>query len=420
MIDHNAVLVLAPHNDDEVLGPGGVIQQHRRRGERVAVVLLTNGDGQYRRFYRSRTHAVRLGYRRQRETRAALAELGVGEDEVSFLGYPDRGLAALWNRCWDFGERYTSPRTGADRSPYDNSPTRQAPYCGKAVIEDLQRILQAGRFHTIYLPHPNDLHPDHWAAHALTTYALEAMDPPPQARLWTYVVHRGRWPLPRGTYPKAALDPPRALAALDTHWCCVPLAPEETERKLRALQQHRTQMRYMRRYLASFARRNDLFGAVPPLRLGSTVNFRDSSDALAHEDDHALASYLDPRRRNLLRDVRRFNDIREVRLRKAGGAFSIEVACFDRLRARHGVYVHLKPIPAGAHESLRFVRGGRALTCNDRPAPAGCESTADGDTFRLRFPLDWLEGARKFVVGAELTRGGASFAKCAYRLVELR
>lgn len=84
-IHARAVLVLAPHPDDEVFGCGGAIVAHVRRGEPVSVVILTHGEGQ--------THAgddaayVKV---RQEESRLAAGVLGYGMPE--FWGLPDRGV----------------------------------------------------------------------------------------------------------------------------------------------------------------------------------------------------------------------------------------------------------------------------------------------------------------------------------------
>ncbi|MEM6492282.1 MAG: PIG-L family deacetylase [Pseudomonadota bacterium] len=41
----STVLVIAAHTDDETLGMGGAIQAHRRRGDRVCAIAMTNGVG---------------------------------------------------------------------------------------------------------------------------------------------------------------------------------------------------------------------------------------------------------------------------------------------------------------------------------------------------------------------------------------
>src|SRR6266704_639393 len=73
------LLVLAPHPDDEVIGCGGLVALHLREGRKVRVVVANDG-GQ-----------AGEPAERQRESRAALASLG--DADVEFLNFPDRGLA---------------------------------------------------------------------------------------------------------------------------------------------------------------------------------------------------------------------------------------------------------------------------------------------------------------------------------------
>ncbi len=80
-----AVLCFAPHPDDEVIGPGGVLAQHAAQGDRVRVVVATDGtagdpDGRF-----GSSDAFRA--QRRRESVAGLTALGV--DDVAFWGYPD-------------------------------------------------------------------------------------------------------------------------------------------------------------------------------------------------------------------------------------------------------------------------------------------------------------------------------------------
>lgn len=82
-----SVLVLAAHPDDEVIGCGGALALHHRKGDRIKVVFATDGAGARPRR-RRRPELARL---RRREARAAGKILGV--DEFEFWGYPDGRLS---------------------------------------------------------------------------------------------------------------------------------------------------------------------------------------------------------------------------------------------------------------------------------------------------------------------------------------
>ncbi len=424
-------LVVAPHNDDEVLAAAGALQRHRALGHRVCVALVTNGDGQYRRPFANRRLAVQLGHRRQRETLHALAHLGIGEEEVVFLGYPDRGLAALWNTHWWPNQPYTSPRTGAKSSPYPNSRTPNAPYCGTALAHDLEEVLRWAAPATVYLPHPNDLHYDHWASHSFLALVLEGLRRRGELspKLWTYVVHRGRWPLPRGKFLNAPLPPPPAMAGLDTVWRALPLSAEERERKFHAIMRHKSQLRYMRRYLVSFARSNELFGQVPRLDLRASLDIADSADQWVPNDgeppsanEEPMVGYTDPRRRSLLRDIKRYNDIRALRLQHtAFGRLAIAVELFDRLRPANHVLIHLRAFDSSTSlpAPLRLAIGGGRLSAASGTLPPGSTFVEQPRTVRVELPYEELRSPGAVLVGAELQRNGITFAKAAYRLVAL-
>lgn len=78
----NTILVFIPHEDDEINVAGATIYGARKEGFRVIVVFATNGD-------RSFLAETRIG-----EAEKALEELGVPEEDIIILGYPDGGLDA--------------------------------------------------------------------------------------------------------------------------------------------------------------------------------------------------------------------------------------------------------------------------------------------------------------------------------------
>jgi LmbE family N-acetylglucosaminyl deacetylase len=95
-ITHGSALILAPHPDDESLGCGGLIAAACARGEPPLVVVLTDGAASHP---RSRTWpSPLLRELRERETREAVAHLGLPPEHVLFLRYPDTQAPAEGRR----------------------------------------------------------------------------------------------------------------------------------------------------------------------------------------------------------------------------------------------------------------------------------------------------------------------------------
>ncbi|MGI9018410.1 MAG: PIG-L deacetylase family protein [Euzebya sp.] len=78
-------LVLAPHPDDEAIGPGGAIARHVDEGDEVRVVVLTSGGA----TAGGRADVIA---RREAESRRAVVHLGLGTEPV-FSRLPDGRLA---------------------------------------------------------------------------------------------------------------------------------------------------------------------------------------------------------------------------------------------------------------------------------------------------------------------------------------
>ncbi len=255
------VLVLAPHPDDEVLGPGGAIAQFLDQGHQVLVVYLTNGDANTaaKKFFTwnplNRPEDFQaLGYRRMKEAGEAMRILGVPWDHLLFLGYPDRGLYALWTTHWD--KPYRSPYTKMDHPFYRNSFNPEANYTGQDLLRDLCTILKVYRPTIIYCPHPEDAHPDHRATAYFLAAALEKIPLSPEIRY--YLVHGERWPTPLRLIPDAELSAPSYL--LDRwDWHSLQLSEEIVEKKLAAIRAYSSQRVTNGRFLAAFVRQNELY-----------------------------------------------------------------------------------------------------------------------------------------------------------------
>jgi LmbE family N-acetylglucosaminyl deacetylase len=320
------ILLFSPHPDDETLGAGGLLQQAAAERIPTRVVFLTSGDGfrvaverQLRESRLQPEDYIRFAELRHEETGTALRRLGLPTGAWTFLGFPDRGLMALWNTHWEAQAPFRSAYTKRDRPPYRGASPENGVYCGNDMLNAVMREMSAFRPTEIYITHPSDDHPDHAAGSAFVSLALQlhrAAGQPWAQRclLRYYLVHRGDWPVPQGLDTNEPMAPPAEMTALDTSWEQLPLSTLQTNRKLEAIEDYRSQTAVTRRFLTSFARRNELFAqlSIPQAPTIPDGSLRiDGSPA----DWMALSTGArDPIRDNLLRDFEPGADVRALRL----------------------------------------------------------------------------------------------------------
>ncbi len=241
------LVVLAPHPDDEILGCGGLMQRALAQGDSVWVVYLTSGDASWtsaawcnRTLLVGPTEYLGLGKRRMDEARAGAAALGLSADCLTFLGFPDQGLAQLWCEHWD--APFSSLTTGVNHSPYENRRV----YSGRSLLQDLANLLYRQRPDCILCPHPTDAHPDHWATATFTVLVRS---------LWPDTVQ----PAPRLLY----YAPIHGDATPEGH-LVVHLNPTELGRKFEALDCHKTQVEIPGNRLDELCREYELFDTSGP------------------------------------------------------------------------------------------------------------------------------------------------------------
>lgn len=126
-----AILVLAPHPDDDVLGCGGLIARCVREGIDVRVAYLT--DGRHSHFGSRLWSAKRLGEARRQEAIAGQARLGIDASHLTFLNVQDATLL-------------TDKREQA------------------RVVEALEAIVKAANVTRVFSAWIHDPHPDHVAS----------------------------------------------------------------------------------------------------------------------------------------------------------------------------------------------------------------------------------------------------------------
>lgn len=175
------ILVFSPHPDDETLCCGGTIIKAIKKRKKVKVVFLTNGDG----FETSASllfgkkaeelvpeDYIQLGEERQKEAIDAARVLGLKENDLIFLGYPDGELSFLYDKFYH--DYYLSEKTKATSSPYELADNLvQNSYTKENLIFALKELLEKYKPKKLFLPHILDSHPDHQTTNKFVSFSLD-------------------------------------------------------------------------------------------------------------------------------------------------------------------------------------------------------------------------------------------------------
>lgn len=397
------LLVFAPHCDDETLGCAGLIQQTLAAGGSVRAVIFTNGDGfrtaverQARRLHIGPADYVQFAALRQQESLRALNSLGVASRNVTFLGYPDRGLMPMWNDHWLRGRPFVSAYTRRDRSPYKITFHPASLYCGADVVADVKSILAAFRPTMVTVTHPAEDHPDHAAAAAFVAEAIREIVRDPARASWGsrtklryYMIHRGDWPLPQGMHPDAPLLPPTEMAHADTRWTCLPLEKKQTKQKMMAIGDYPSQTALMGHFLIAFARRDEIYGEIRPTRLNWVTPGAISMTGRPSEWDALSPAIVDPVRDNVLRDLQGGGDIRTVYACRDRTNLFLRIDARQPISARIDYVVHIRRFgPQGETtdaDRTIHIRNERAVST----APAEIAVKTSLRSMEIRIP--WID-----------------------------
>lgn len=263
------LLVLAPHPDDEALGAAGLVRRVLAVGGHVRIVVVTSGDAfaegveTIEGIANPRPRDYRgYGTLRERESREAMARLGVDAAHVTFLGFPDEGLCLMASKYLSAKSKaYESPFTDRISPPLTEQVVRGVSYRGYDVRREIERILLDYRPTLVAMPHPEDEHPDHCSTHIFATEALAAAGRQgmPRPRVLHYLVHYGQWPLSPDAGGGSELRPPAGFPATEDQWRSLALTREEADAKKQAILAYSSQLMVIGRFMLAFGRDNELF-----------------------------------------------------------------------------------------------------------------------------------------------------------------
>ena len=157
------VLIISPHEDDEINIAGGVIEEYRRYGSTVTLLFLSNGD------------YMGKGEARMREALKVAAMLGVPEEQVIFLGYGDGWITEEGFTLYNAPEDMPLLSMGLHRETFglpEHPAFREGrSYTRNNLLEDLGEVIRMLRPDVIFCTDYEN-HADHIAASLFTEEAL--------------------------------------------------------------------------------------------------------------------------------------------------------------------------------------------------------------------------------------------------------
>lgn len=199
----NHLLVVVPHQDDEILIGAGFIDQMLKQKKKVTVAVVTNGDYECTDYSKGRA--------RLKETLAGLKVLGLSAENVLFLGYADTGmpreesfLTALIHT--EEGEKVFPSSASAVTYGLEEKEDFHYMCCGEhgtysknTLIADLQELISRSTPDAILTTHPLDMHGDHEALFYFVKSVLEDKNIVSDIRVFVGMVHSPQgdetWPL---------------------------------------------------------------------------------------------------------------------------------------------------------------------------------------------------------------------------------
>lgn len=252
------ILIIAPHQDDEILAAGGIIQKCVKLRDVVTVLFATNGD------YRG----PQIAQKRYHESSDALTFLGVDQKNIFYLGYGDTGMhySHSFLRQLLFENSNTPLATPFSSMTYHPAGHKtvhairtgfESPFTQEAFLADLDWFLKEHTPDIIIAPNALDMHGDHAAIIPL----LQKLNIENKVPIClTYIIHGGDdglWPL---NNTKTFTCPPIISTETWKNRISIPLTITEQYGKTKAILAFKTQLKDdFDNFLVSFSKQEEIF-----------------------------------------------------------------------------------------------------------------------------------------------------------------
>jgi len=226
---------------------------------------------------------IHMGQVRRKESLEALNKLGITEKDSIFLGYPDFGTMEILLKYWGGTRPFKYILTRISKVPYSDCLSPGAPYVGESILSDIEKVIRDFKPTKVFVSHPVDVNRDHRSLYLFLQIALWDLEGEiAKPDIFPYLVHLKGWPQPRGYHPDLKLSPPDILRSSEISWMGLGLTDEEVRMKYDALKYYKSENEYNPAYLFTFARKNELVGNYPVVKLQKEGALRSMGTALAY------------------------------------------------------------------------------------------------------------------------------------------
>ncbi|MGB9749538.1 MAG: PIG-L deacetylase family protein [Caldisericia bacterium] len=210
--ENERIVIFSPHPDDETISCGGYIQRAIENKSIVFIILITDGN-------RRNKKSIRY-----KEFRKATSLLGVKEENLIFLNYPDGKLFKYKNE----------------------------------LTEDFFEIIKNLKPDKVFIPVSYDNHRDHKISGDILREVLSNFE---NIKIYQYLVHHDYFPQPMKYDPNLYILPPLRTLNFYSKWYKFDLIEKEIEIKKESIFTYKSQISKMplKEMLQSFIRKNEIF-----------------------------------------------------------------------------------------------------------------------------------------------------------------
>lgn len=189
------IMVIVPHQDDEILMTAGILYEANQRQIPVKVVMATNGD------YGCSDYSV--GRARLKETIKGLSMLGIKEQDVEFLGYGDTGMPreeSFLSRLYEEKDKKKTHPSHCSEVTYGLEEKEEyhmkkwgvhGLYTRENFLLDLSSVIKEQKPEAIFTTSQFDSHGDHSALFLFVQEVLEQMEKEEGGKYKRPVVYSG-------------------------------------------------------------------------------------------------------------------------------------------------------------------------------------------------------------------------------------